>query len=167
VVTLTLGVLLASVVTLSGTHLLPDGTRPYLGHLFPEGWKLFAIDPETPRFRAAVFRDGRWHDAQRLPLSKPSNAFGLNRSVRWQAVEIPRLVNEVPDLSSWTPCRRQPFRCLDVAGRRTHRVANQTPYSSLCGRVGLIRGFLVPPGRSSAGDDATQITHVVVLDVRC
>lgn len=154
-------------VTATSVGLLGNRVSFAVGQFFPEGWKLFAEGPQAPRFRAAKVVDDRWVDATRLPLAKPSNAFGLDRTVRWQNVEISRLVGEVPRLNAWTRCNAHPLRCLERTERtRVHRVTNRTPLESLCGRVGLIRQLIVPIERLDGGNPY-RITHVVVLDVRC
>lgn len=138
-----------------------------MGHVFPEGWQLFAEAQRALRFRAAATNEGGWVDATRLPLAEASNAFGLGRAVRWQNVEIVRLLEQVPKLDAWSRCDERPLRCLErTETARVHRVPNQTPYPSLCGRVGLIRQRIVPIGELDGGDPY-RTTHVVVLDVRC
>lgn len=159
---------LVGFVTLSSIHVLPAGLRFHVGQIFPEGWELFVAGPSAPRFRTAVVRDGRWISADRGPMSGPDNAFGLNRAVRWQSVEVRRLVEEVPQLSQWTPCERAPLRCLARAQEHgAASVTNRTPYQTLCGRAGLIRELIFPPGERGSDGADVQTTHVIVLDVRC
>lgn len=160
--------LLTALVTISSVGALPAGPRLRIGQFFPEGWKLFTAPPQAARFHPVVSRQGRWQDATKLPLAKPSNAFGLNRSPRWQAEELTRLVAEVPYLNKWTPCRKRPSSCLALAERkrRIWRVPNRTPFQTLCGRVGLVRELIVPPGGQGSAN-RLRTTHVVVLDVGC
>jgi hypothetical protein len=87
--------------------------------------------------------------------------------VRWQSVEITRLVFEAPRLERWTACREDLLLCLRRADRRgaAHRAVNQTPYHTLCGRVALVRQLISPPGEDT--DDPIRTTHVLVTEVRC
>lgn len=166
-VTVVVAATLVLFVTASSLGFVGSGVRSVVGHVFPEGWSLFAVPQGAVHFRAAEKRDGAWTDATRLPLAEASNTFGLNRSVRWQNVEIIRLIGAVGNLDSWTQCDARPLRCLARAERaRVLRVVNETPYPSLCGRAGLIRQQIVPIDELDGGEPF-ETTHVVALNVRC
>lgn len=159
---------LVGFVTLSSLRVLPHELRFNVGQVFPEGWDLFTRDPRLPVFRSAVQRNGTWVRADRGPLSKASNWFGFSRTARWQSVEVERLVEEVPDLSAWTPCDRAPSECLeDIDEERVATVRNRTPFTSLCGRVALVRQFVVPWDEAQPGGNDFRTTHVIVLEAQC
>ncbi|MGH2758145.1 MAG: SdpA family antimicrobial peptide system protein [Actinomycetota bacterium] len=161
-------VVLVAFVTLSSLRVLPADVRFHVGQVFPEGWELFTRDPQLPIFRSALLRDGIWVRADRGPLSKASNVFGFRRNPRWQSVEIARLVEEVPNLDEWTQCADRPIDCLaNVDNDDVRPVRNRTPFSSLCGRVGLVRQFVVPQSRATSTGDDFRTTHVVVLEAEC
>ncbi len=161
-------VVLVAFVTMSSLHVFPANVRFHVGQVFPEGWELFTRESRLPIFRSAVFRNGTWVRADRGPLSKASNVFGFRRNPRWQSVEIARLVEEVPNLNAWTPCSDLPIDCLAGVDREDVRaVRNRTPFSSLCGRVGLVRQFVVPQDEASPTGDDFRTTHVVVLEAQC
>ena len=161
-------VLLVVFVTLSSVRLLPQDVRFQVGQVFPEGWELFTKDSRLPVFRSAVQLGGVWVRADRGPLSKASNWFGFSRTPRWQSVELARLVEEVPNLNAWTPCDELPTDCLaNVDDSRIVGVRNRTPYQSLCGRVGLVRQFVLPWDEASPTGEDFRTTHVVVLEAEC
>lgn len=159
--------LVVLLVTASSVNLLPRPVSFHLGQLFPEGWKLFVADADVPRHRAFV-RDGSvWRQSDHLPLAQPRNVMGLNRGPRWQSVELTRLAALRPDLEDWTRCRRRVARCLDAAARDALPASSPTAYSTLCGRVGLVReGFRTPEEARAAGSHRYP-THAIVLQVRC
>ncbi len=167
------GVIAACVVLVLGVtavsvRLVPDNVRFQVGQVFPEGWELFTKDPQLPIFRTAVFRGGEWKRADRGPLSKSSNWFGFSRNVRWQSVEIERLVQEVPNLSVWTRCKQTPTSCLDgIDDGDVVAVRNRTPFRTLCGRVGLVRQFVLPWDEADPDGNDFRTTHVVALDAEC
>lgn len=147
---------------------LPRNLRTNVQQLFPEGWPLFTRDPHHPQFRVARSRDGRWTWANAGPLGKPANAFGLDRAARWQSIEIPRLVAQLPPDDEWPECRGNRLSCL-AGSRQTRipRINNGTPISTLCGRVGFVKHEVVEWDQERRRPGLVLPSRFIVADVAC
>jgi antimicrobial peptide system SdpA family protein len=144
---------------------LPGESTARVALLLPEGWKFFTRDPEEPRLRPYTLKYGSWLDASRGPSAAPKYAFGLNRLVRTQGVEMALLLSTVPD-SAWTPCTRDPVRCLPQVGS-TATIRNPSPLPSLCGTIAFAKQKPVPWAWSNRSPPVVMPSRVLRLEVQC
>jgi antimicrobial peptide system SdpA family protein len=135
----------------------------------PQGWAFFAKSPQSP-FYAPFHESGDgWTDASTGPLAKPSNAFGFDRAVRLQNVEISGLLAGVPD-NRWVAC--PPGTALAAAASCISRAAppsgvvNADPRPSLCGPIAIVNAHAAP--WATAGTQPVQVAQSVLrIDVQC
>jgi antimicrobial peptide system SdpA family protein len=130
----------------------------------PQGWKFFTRNPREEALLYFV-RDeqGHWHSASLGPLSKPANAFGLDRRPRAQGVESALLLAGVRK-DAWVNYRgkiENSFENLPVS----KTVTNVSPRPTLKGFVGFAWQEPVPWPWLPSGDKVLMPCRVLKLKV--
>jgi antimicrobial peptide system SdpA family protein len=136
--------------------------------LFPEGWAFFTKSPRDERPFVFVRTATGWTDASRAPIRRARNAFGLNRAVRAQNVELALLLNEQAVRKGWKACEFKAFGpCLDAAPAAMLR--NTSPRPTLCGEVGVARQKPIPWAwaRSESRESVVMPITAVRMRVEC
>lgn len=145
---------------------LPFQNRTVIKHFAPEGWAFFTKSPRTPQNTFYVHRNGTWESAHLGPVARPSNAFGLDRSVRAQGVEFGLLAHQIND-KAWETCeKRSVGACLDEAPL-LGTLQNESPAPTLCGTVGLVSQKPLPWSWRESRDRIEMPFTIAKVNVRC
>src|SRR5580658_7794284 len=82
---------------------LPYETQIHAATLLPEGWKFFTRDPEEEAPYVLVRKETGWAPIAATNATA-ANWFGASRKSRAMAVELGRLMTDIPK-EGWTACK--------------------------------------------------------------
>jgi len=130
---------------------------------FPQGWSFFTRSPQEEQLR--VYVDSLPpRTLDRTPLSEPRNAFGLDRGVRRQNVELESILSKFHD-GDWHPCGAD-SDCLTAAGP-ARTVDNPAQDPNYCGTIVVVGSNIVPWGYRELVPATFQNVRAIRLQVRC
>lgn len=135
----------------------------------PEGWAFFTKSPREERPFLFLRTDAGWKDASLAPISRARNAFGLDRAVRAQSVELALLLTRPEVRKAWKACEVKAFGpCLEATAPAA-TLRNESPRPTLCGDVGVARQKPLPWAwaRSEKGRKLMMPINVVRMRVEC
>lgn len=144
---------------------LPWKTGLLFKVFLPQGWKYFTRDPREDRLQA-LSKDnrGHWTSALLGANASPSNGFGLRRRTRAQAIEMGMIAVQAKK-EQWAQCQERLETCLERAS--VVPVKNDSPHSTLCGEIVLVRQPPMPWAWSRAKGEVTMPAKYARLDVSC
>ncbi len=144
---------------------LPFEDRIRVPLWIPEGWAFFTRDPREADLFVFSRRASGWVNASLGPHSRPSNAFGLNRASRAQAIESGMLIGRLPK-SAWRDCKGEPSACLDAAPVQA-LVSNSAGRPTLCGSIGFVLQKPLPWAWSRSRHKTIMPSQVMRLEIQC
>jgi antimicrobial peptide system SdpA family protein len=133
----------------------------------PEGWAFFTRSPREENPYLFVRTTAGWQTASLGPLSHPRNAFGLNRTVRAQSVEMARLLSDAAVRAGWTSCGPADFEdCLEAMSPKIE-LRNDASVRTICGDIGIARQAPIPWAWSRSKKPILMPITAVRMRVRC
>jgi antimicrobial peptide system SdpA family protein len=142
-----------------------------LRQVVPQGWRFFTRSAREEQLTLYLHHEGEWTNLSRAPVSRGRNAFGLNRAVRAQQVELGMLLRDANLIygdtnASSQPCTGAPTDCLHGA-RPPLTLVNRTARPGICGTVGVVFVQPVPWSWRSQRHNIDMPSRNLQLAVAC
>jgi len=137
-----------------------SGVRTFV----PQGWAFFSRNPREERLAVYQWSGRKWENASLGPLSRASNLFGLDRTVRAQAVELSNLLRQI-SRKKWQECHDTDLVCLNAASEELQSSVNFSTNPTLCGKLAAIERKPLPWAWRNSSD--IMPASVVRVNVRC